>query len=70
MYRILKKPRGWIIEHQVFKYSFFGLHFWKVWRPFVKSSGLDCAWHSKTKEWAIEHLLLEIKQDHLILLNN
>ncbi|WP_299129363.1 hypothetical protein [uncultured Winogradskyella sp.] len=62
MFRIVKKPRGWIVERQVFKYNFLGLHFWKVWRPFVKTSGMDCAWHHADQDYALMNLYHEINK--------
>lgn len=62
-FRITKIDKGWIVEHLVFKYSFLGLHFWKVWRPYVKTSGMDYCWHHKTKQFAEDNLFDQVKYD-------
>jgi hypothetical protein len=63
MYRISKVDIGWIVERIEFKYNFFGLHFWKVWRPYVKVSGMnDCFGHSE-KKYAIMNLIEEVKKE-------
>jgi len=59
-YRIIKKPRGFIVEVLIIKWSLFGLK--KEWKPFVKSAGLDCAWHHKTYELAMMNFIKEIKE--------
>ena len=61
MFRIVKKSRGYIVEFQVSKWTLFGLK--KVWKPYVKSSGLDCAWHHSSYEFALHNLLREIKDE-------
>ncbi len=58
-FRILKKPNGFIVEVEVIKWSLFGLK--KEWKPFIKSAGLNCAWHHSTYEYAQMNLLKEIK---------
>jgi len=58
-FRILKKPKGFIVEVEVIKWTLFGLK--KEWKPFVKSAGLDCAWHHKTYDFAMMNLLYEVK---------
>ena len=62
-YRISKVDKGWIVEKLVFKYNFLGLHFWMVWRPYVKTSGMDCFWHHETKDFAIMNLIDQVKHD-------
>jgi hypothetical protein len=62
MFRIVKLDKGWIVEKQVFKYCFLGLHFYKVWRPFVKSTGLDSAWYHQNQDYALMNLQDEIKK--------
>ena len=64
-FRIIKKPRGFIVEVLIIKWSLFGLK--KEWKPFVKSSGLDCAWHHKTYELAMINLIKEIKEENKLL---
>lgn len=61
MFRIVKKPRGYIVEVQVSKWTLFGLK--KVWEPYVKTSGLDCAWHHKTYEMAVMNFKREVLLD-------
>lgn len=61
MFRILKKTRGYIVEVEVSKWTLFGLK--KVWRPYVKSSGLNCAWHHKSHEKALESLHYQVLSD-------
>jgi len=58
-FRIIKKPRGYIVEVETVKWSLFGLK--KQWVPFVKSSGMDCAWYHKTYGFAMMNLLDEIR---------
>jgi hypothetical protein len=59
-FRILKKTRGYIVEVEETKWSIYGLK--KQWKPFVKSTGLDCAWHHSTYEYALMNLFDEIKK--------
>ena len=59
MYRILKKPRGYIVEVKTYKWTLFGLK--TVWKPFVKTSGMDCAWHHKTYNLAMYNLHNDVK---------
>jgi hypothetical protein len=61
MFRIVKKTRGYIVEVQVSKWTLFGLK--KVWKPYVKSSGLDCAWHHKSYEMAVMNFKSEVLAD-------
>lgn len=58
-FRIVKKPKGFIVEVEVMKWSLFGLK--KEWKPFVKTAGMDYAWHHSTYEMAQMNLLNEIK---------
>jgi len=60
-FRIVKKEKGYIVEVQQIKWSLFGLR--KKWVPFVKSFGLDCAWHHSTYDYALMNLLDEIKKN-------
>jgi len=55
-FRILKKPRGYIVEVEKSMFSF------KYWEPLIKSAGLDCAWHHSTYEYALMNLFDEIKK--------
>lgn len=44
MYRIKETEKGWTVERREFKYNVLGLHFCKVWRPYVKSAGQETTW--------------------------
>jgi hypothetical protein len=61
LFRIVKKPKGYIVEVCVSKWYFFGLK--KVWKPYVKSAGLDCAWHHSTYDFALKNLLQQVKNE-------
>lgn len=63
MYRIRKEPRGYVVEVEVIKWTLFGLK--KEWKPFVKSAGLDCAWHHAEHKYAIMNLLKEVEIETL-----
>ena len=63
MYRITKVYKGWIVERLEFKYNFFGLHFFKVWKPYVKTFGIDDFWYHSTKEYAIMGLKDQVEND-------
>jgi hypothetical protein len=63
MFRITKVDIGWIVEKLDFKYQFLGLHFYQVWRPYVKTLGLNIEWGHLTKEYAIMNLLDQVKKD-------
>ena len=65
MYRMCKVDKGWITEKLVFKYNFLGLHFYKVWRPFVTYYGGDDFWYSPTKELAFMSFQDKIKNEEL-----
>jgi len=58
-FRILKKPKGFIVQVEVVKWTLFGLK--KEWKIFVKSAGLNCAYHHKTYDLAMMNLLDEVK---------
>ena len=60
-FRIIKKPKGYIVETNIKKWTLFGLK--EKWIPYVKSSGLDCAWHHSTYEFAMMSLLDEVKKE-------
>ena len=62
-YRIIKKPKGYIVEVEEVRWSLFGLK--KKWKPFVLSAGLDCAWHHKTYDSAMKNLLHEVEMKTL-----
>ena len=62
-YRISKVDIGWIVEKLEFKYNFLGFHFCKVYRPYVKTFGLNECWGHKTKDHAIMNLIEQIKKD-------
>ena len=59
-FRILKKPKGYIVEVEETKWTIFGLK--NQWVPFVKSAGLDCAWNHSTYEFSLMNLFDEIKK--------
>lgn len=63
MYKVSKTDKGWIVEKLTFKYNFLGIHFWEVWRPYVKTSGIDEVWYHATKDFAIMNLISEVKND-------
>jgi hypothetical protein len=56
-FRIVKKEKGFIVEKQEKK---FGITYWV---PYVKSSGLDCAWHHSTYGYALMNLIDQVKKD-------
>ena len=60
-FRIKKKPKGFIVEKEIAIWSLFGLKY--KWIPYIKSSGLDCAWHHSTYDFAMINLLDEIKKE-------
>ena len=62
-YRIISTDKGWVVEHLTFKYSFLGLHFCRVWRPYVKVTGLDQEWAHQKKKYAIMNFIHEIRKD-------
>lgn len=59
-FRIIKEKRGYIVQVEEVKWTFFGLK--RTWQPFVKSAGLDCAWHHKNFDFAMMNLLDEVKK--------
>lgn len=61
MFRISKINNSYIVEVQVSKWTLFGLK--KVWKPYVKSSGLDCAWHHSSYEYAVMNFKSEVLKD-------
>ncbi|WP_035670786.1 hypothetical protein [Flavobacterium sp. 83] len=61
MFRIRKvSEKKFVVEVLVSKWTLFGLK--KEWKPFVKSAGLDCAWHHSTYDFAMMNLLNEVKE--------
>ena len=54
---------GLIVERLEFKYKFLGFHFWQVWRPYVKTSGMDECWGHSSKDYAIMNLIDQVKKD-------
>jgi len=56
-FRILKKPRGYIVEVE----ELYFMRLKRRWVPFVKSAGLECAWHHKTYNYAMNNLLFEVE---------
>lgn len=65
MFRIKKEPKGFIVEYKIYKWTLFGLK--EIWKPYVLTSGMDCAWHHSTSEFAIMNFK---KQVHWELLDN
>ena len=60
-FRITETSKGFIVEKKTFKWSLFGLK--TKWIPFVKSAGLQCAWHHKTYDYAMMNLIEKIKKN-------
>lgn len=66
MFRIRKiSYKNFVVEVLVQKWTLFGLK--KEWKPYVKSAGLDCAWHHSTYDFAMMNLKKQILED---LFNN
>lgn len=65
MFRIKETPKGWIVEVQVNKWTLFGNK--KVWKPFVKTSGMDSAWHHSKMNFAFMNFEEEIKKQTEII---
>ncbi len=66
MFRIKQlKDKTYIVEHRVSKWTLFGIK--KVWKPFVKTSGMDCCWHHSELKYAWENFITEIKKQTEIL---
>lgn len=61
MFRIVKNKRGYIVEVQVSKWTLFGLK--KVWQPYVKTSGMDTAWHHSSYELAVMNFKNQVIED-------
>ena len=62
-FRIVRTPKGYIVEQLQIKWSILGLK--KKWIPFIKTSGIDEAWNHKTFDYAMINLLDGIKQQVL-----
>lgn len=60
-FRIVKKPKGYIVEVQDFKWSLFGIK--SKWIPYVKTSGIDECWHHSNQLQALQNLLDQIKNE-------
>ncbi len=60
-FRIVKKPKGFVVEKKIAIWTLFGLKY--KWIAYIKSAGLDCAWHHSTYEFAMMSLLDEIKKE-------
>lgn len=58
-----RQKQGVIVEKLEFKYNFLGLHFCKVWKPYITSAGLDCCWHHSSKYWAICNLVRKVQEE-------
>lgn len=61
LFRISKKPKGWVVEVRTAKWTLFVIKY--VWKPYVKTSGMDCAWHHSSYDFALNNLLIEVKSD-------
>ena len=62
MFRITKtENNSYIVEVQVAIWTLFGIK--KVWKPYVKASGLDCAWHHSKYEYAVMNFKSEVLKD-------
>ena len=60
-FRIIKKPKGYIVEIQDFRWTPFGIKY--NWIPFVKTSGMDECWHHSNQLCALHNLLDEVKKE-------
>ena len=60
MFRIIETNKGWIVEKKV-KHLF-----WSNWKPFVKTSGMDCAWHHSSFEYALMNLKSQVEKETII----
>lgn len=60
-FRIVKKPRGYIVEKEISYWTLFGLKY--KWITYIKSAGLDCPWHHSTYEFAMKSLLIEVEKE-------
>ena len=60
-FRIKETEQGWIVEVLTYKWTLFGLK--KVWKPFIKTSGLNSAWHHSQYKFALMNLIDKIKED-------
>jgi len=60
-FRIVKKPKGYIVEVQDLTWSLFGMKL--KWIPFVKTSGMDECWHHSNQLLALQNLLEELKNE-------
>ena len=65
MFRITETVDGWVVEVETSKWTLFGLK--KVWKPFVKTSGMDCAWNHSKMNFALMNLEHEIKKQTEII---
>jgi hypothetical protein len=61
-FRIRKTDKGYLVEKRIAKWSLLGLKY--KWIPFVKSTGLECAWIHSKYEYAIMNLIDEIKKEN------
>jgi hypothetical protein len=60
-FRIRKKPQGYIVEELDIRWSIFG--FIKIWKPYVKSAGLDCTWHHSSYEHTENNLIKQLQEE-------
>jgi hypothetical protein len=60
-FRIVKTKKGYIVEVQEVRWSFFGLKI--KWIPFIKTSGLEECWPHSSKENALLNLFQKVKEE-------
>jgi len=63
MFRIVKKHRGYIVEVKKYRWTIFGLKY--KWIPYIKTSGIDEAWHHGSIDAAVMNLRREVGFDAL-----
>lgn len=61
LFRIKKVAKGYIVEVKTPKWTLFGIKY--IWKPYVKTSGMDCAWHHSSYDFALSNMLKQIKSD-------
>jgi len=64
-FRIKKYPKGYAVEVELIKRYIFWTT--KKWIPFIKSAGLETAWHHSTYDFALMNLLDEIKKQVIVI---
>jgi len=62
--RVKKYPRGWVVEIEMTKKTFFGTK--KYWTHLISTSGMsDTPWHYSSKELAIKEAIKFFEWDIL-----